>query len=169
MDVTNLSDVELGALLWLLSLPENHYHRLGGAKPLGFGSIKLTINWDKTDLRKGENWREFYSSLISISNSSLKDAETTIQSFKDAVADVYGNGESFEEVRFIKSFCCGCQGFNDNKPVHYPRKRQQPGQNPVPPHPEGKAFEWFVENERTGASKVSLPELWNETGLPLLP
>lgn len=162
MDVTNLSDVELGALLWLLSLPENHYHRLGGAKPLGFGSIKLTINWDKTDLRKGENWREFYSSLISISNSSLQDAETTIQPFKDAVADVYGNGESFEEVRFIKSFCCGCQGFNDNKPIHYPRTTKNP-------NPEGKAFEWFVANERTGRDakpSVSLPELWYETGLP---
>ena len=162
MDVTNLSDVELGALLWLLSLPENHYHRLGGAKPLGFGSIKLKINWDKTDLRKGENWREFYSSLISISNSSLQDAETTIQPFKDAVADVYGNGESFEEVRFIKSFCCGCQGFNDNKPIHYPRTTKNP-------NPEGKAFEWFVANERTGRDakpSVSLPELWYETGLP---
>lgn len=172
IDVTNLSNVELGALLWLLSLPENHYHRLGGAKPLGFGSIKLTINWDKTDIRKGENWREFYSSLDSSSNSSSKEAEVSIKLFQDTVTEVYGNGESFEEVRFIKSFCCGCKGFNDNKPVHYPRKRQQPGQNPVPPHPEGKAFEWFVANERTGRDakpSVSLPELWYETGLPLLP
>lgn len=162
IDVTNISNVELGALLWLLSLSENHYHRLGGGKPLGFGSIKLTINWDETDLRKGENWREFYSSLISIPNSSLQDAETTIQLFKDTVTEVYGNGASFEEVRFIKSFCCGCQGFNDNKPVHYPRITKHP-------NPEGKAFEWFVANERTGnpgGLKVSLPELWDETGLP---
>ncbi|MEA5619865.1 TIGR03986 family CRISPR-associated RAMP protein [Cronbergia sp. UHCC 0137] len=166
IDVNNLSDVELGALLWLLSLPENYYHRLGGAKPLGFGSVKLTIDWNKTDLRKGENWREFYSSLISIPNSSPKDAQTKIQIFKDTVAEVYGNGQSFEQVRFIKAFCYGCQGFNDNKPVHYPRKRQQQGQNPVPPHPDGEAFKWFVENERTGGSKVSLPALWDETGLP---
>jgi CRISPR-associated protein (TIGR03986 family) len=172
IDVTNLSNVELGALLWLLSLPENHYHRLGGGKPLGFGSVKLTINWDETDLRKGENWRKFYSSLISASNSSLREAEASIEIFKNAVNKIYGNGKSFEEVRFIQAFCCGCQGLNDNKPVHYPRKRLQPGQNPVPPHPEGKAFEWFVENERTGnpgGPKVSLPELWNDTGLPLLP
>ncbi|GCL38366.1 hypothetical protein SR1949_34800 [Sphaerospermopsis reniformis] len=169
IDVTNLSKVELGALLWLLSLPENHYHRLGGGKPLGFGSIKLSINWDKTDLRQGGSWRDFYSSLISIPNSSPREAEITIQAFKNAVTEVYSNGKSFEEVRFIKSFCCGCQGFNDNKPVHYPRKRLQPGQNPVPPHPEGKAFEWFVENERTGnpgGLKVSLLALWDETGLP---
>jgi len=164
IDVTNLSDVEIGALLWLLSLPENHYHRLGGAKPLGFGSVKLTVNWDKTELRKGENWREFYYSLCSTSNSSSTEAEASIQLFKDAVAEVYGNGKSFEEVHFIKSFCCEYQGFNDNKPVHYPRTTKNP-------NPEGKAFEWFVANERTGRDakpSVSLPELWNETGLPLL-
>ncbi|HLO86049.1 MAG TPA: TIGR03986 family CRISPR-associated RAMP protein, partial [Nostocaceae cyanobacterium] len=169
IDVTNLSDIELGALLWLLSLPENHYHRLGGGKPLGFGSIKLTIDWDKTDLRKGESWRNFYSSLISISNPSPREAETTIQTFKHTVAEVYGNGKFFEEVRFIQAFYCVCQGFQDNKPVHYPRKRQQPEQNFVPPHPDGEAFKWFIENERTGGAKVSLPELWNESGLPLLP
>jgi CRISPR-associated protein (TIGR03986 family) len=169
IDVTNLSDVELGALLWLLSLPENNYHRLGGGKPLGFGSVRLTINWDETDLRKGEAWRKFYSSLYSTSNSSPREAEGSIAIFKNAVTEAYSNGKSFEEVRFIQAFCCGCQGFNDNKPVHYPRKRQQPGQNPVPPNPEGKAFEWFVENERTSSPKVLLPALWDETGLPLLP
>lgn len=165
IDVTNLSDVELGALLWLLSLPENHYHRLGGGKPLGFGSVKLTINWDETDLRKGENWREFYSSLISSSNLSRREAEASIEIFKNAVNEIYGNGKSFEEVRFIQAFCCGCQGFNDNKPVHYPRTT-------TIPNPDGEGFDWFVKNERTGKSgglKVPLPELWQETGLPLLP
>ena len=169
IDVTNLSDIELGALLWLLSLPEGNYHRLGGGKPLGFGSAKLIINWDKTDLRKGEAWRDFYSSLTSVLNSSPRGAEAAIKVFKDTVAEVYGNSQSFEQIRFIQAFTCGCQGFSDNKPVHYPRKRQQQGQNPVPPHPDGETFKWFVENERIGTPgglKVSLPELWNETGLP---
>jgi len=171
IDITNLSYVELGALLWLLSLPENHYHRLGSGKPLGFGSIKLTINWNETDLRIGEDWRNFYSSLIPASNLSPRRAETSIQLFKDTVTQVYGKGQSFQEVRFIQAFCCGCKGFNDNKPVHYPRTRQYGAQNPVPPHPDGKAFEWFVENERIGnpgGLKVSLPALWNEIGLPYL-
>ncbi|NJR61344.1 MAG: TIGR03986 family CRISPR-associated RAMP protein [Cyanobacteria bacterium CRU_2_1] len=35
IDVTNLSSVELGALLWLLHLDEGQHHRLGGGKPLG--------------------------------------------------------------------------------------------------------------------------------------
>ncbi len=38
----NLSSIELGALLFALDLPENHYHKLGMGKPLGLGSIKIT-------------------------------------------------------------------------------------------------------------------------------
>ncbi len=37
----NLSEIELGALLFVLDLPDNCYHKLGLAKPLGFGSIKI--------------------------------------------------------------------------------------------------------------------------------
>jgi len=43
IDVINLSRVELGALFFLLKLPPDHYHRLGGGKPLGFGSVRLDI------------------------------------------------------------------------------------------------------------------------------
>jgi CRISPR-associated protein (TIGR03986 family) len=38
----NLTDVELGALLSALRLPDGHAHKLGMAKPLGMGSIRLT-------------------------------------------------------------------------------------------------------------------------------
>ncbi len=37
----NLSPVELGALLFVLKLPEDHYHKLGMGKPLGLGSVKI--------------------------------------------------------------------------------------------------------------------------------
>ncbi len=41
----NLSDVELGALLFALHLPEGLAHKLGIAKPLGLGSVyPLTLN-----------------------------------------------------------------------------------------------------------------------------
>ncbi|GAB4442124.1 MAG: TIGR03986 family CRISPR-associated RAMP protein [Anaerolineae bacterium] len=39
----NLSDVELGALLWALELPEGYRHKLGMGKPLGLGSVKITL------------------------------------------------------------------------------------------------------------------------------
>jgi CRISPR-associated protein (TIGR03986 family) len=167
IDVTNLSDVELGALLWLLTLPEDHYHRLGGGKPLGFGSVRLNIDWTETDLRKGKNWRDFYSSLFPVIQAEASTAENCIQRFKDAVSQAYGNGQSFERVSFIAAFCRSTKGFEDNLPIHYPRARQNGQTGPVPPHPEGKAFEWFVANERRD-NQISLSRLDSDRGLPLL-
>lgn len=59
--------VELGALLWLLDLPKEHYHRLGGGKPFGFGSVKLSIDSDKTKtvLKNGACYGKYYRSLLS--------------------------------------------------------------------------------------------------------
>lgn len=37
----NLTKEELGALLFVLDLPENHYHKIGMGKPLGLGSIEI--------------------------------------------------------------------------------------------------------------------------------
>lgn len=37
----NLSKEELGALLFVLDLPQNCYHKLGLAKPLGLGSVEI--------------------------------------------------------------------------------------------------------------------------------
>lgn len=73
IDVTNLSSVELGALLWLLELPVNHFHRLGGGKPLGFGSVSLAVNWEASDLRRGEDWRVFYNELDETKNPNRTD------------------------------------------------------------------------------------------------
>lgn len=56
--VHNLSKVELGALLWLLNLPKDHFFRLGSGKPLGFGSVRRLI--EVCDVRKGDRLRRRY-------------------------------------------------------------------------------------------------------------
>lgn len=153
----------MGALLLILDLPKNHYHRLGGGKPFGFGSVKLTIDWDKTDLRKGEDWKEYYSSLLKVDKPDATVAKASIGEFKQAVETSY-NGK-FEEVSFIKALLVATQGYSDKLPIHYPRLDIQP-------NPNGEAFKWFVENERTGNSgglKVALPMLANDGGLPRNP
>ncbi|MBN2092454.1 TIGR03986 family CRISPR-associated RAMP protein [candidate division KSB1 bacterium] len=38
----NLTDVELGALLFVLKLPDGCFHKIGMGKPLGLGSIEIT-------------------------------------------------------------------------------------------------------------------------------
>ena len=164
IDVTNLSDMELGGLLWLLSLPENYYHRLGGGKPFGFGSVSIEIDWDNTDLRKGSDWKEFYSSLLEVENPDLKRAEKAIATFKCEIGNFYGDG-NFEKVEFIKAFCQAAKGFADRKPTHYPRLT-------VKRNPDSKIFEWFVANEKTGrdgGQRRSLSSLAGDRGLPLNP
>jgi len=37
----NLTKEELGTLLFVLDLPENHYHKIGMGKPLGLGSVEI--------------------------------------------------------------------------------------------------------------------------------
>ena len=39
----NLTDEQLGALLFVLALPENCAHKLGMGKPLGLGSVKIQV------------------------------------------------------------------------------------------------------------------------------
>lgn len=45
--VDRLTETELGALFEALELPQEegnrHYHKLGGAKPYGFGTVKITV------------------------------------------------------------------------------------------------------------------------------
>ena len=178
--VTNLSSVELGALLWLLSLPPEHYHRLGGGKPLGFGSVRLEIAG--CDLRSGAAWRDYYSSL-SESPPPAFDGATVIASFKQAIVDAYGAGSTgndlnqrFQQVAFIAALLQAAKGFDDNLPIHYPRARQRdshgnPVPGAVPPHPEGKAYEWFVVNDRRGRDAdppAGLRDLAGDPGLPML-
>jgi CRISPR-associated protein (TIGR03986 family) len=157
IDVTNLSSVELGGLLWLLSLPEDHFHRLGGGKPFGFGSVSLNINWQNTDLRIGTSWREFYSNLSLVNAPDSDAVKKTIQVFQDEVGQVYR--DKFANVKFIKAFCQAAKGFDDNKPIHYPRLQEA----------QGESFEWFVSNESTQGMRISLPDLTKDRGLPYKP
>jgi len=158
--VTNLSKVEVGALLFLLKLPEGHFHRLGGGKPLGFGSVRLSVV--ECRLNTAELLRERYRVWADQcrSDNILEDA---ITAFKKAVLDAYGRDYgkgSFEKVSFVEAFLRACKGFEDQLPVHYPRVTRQPS-------PDGESFKWFVANERDGA-RFALRDLASDTGLPLL-
>ncbi|MEL6354785.1 MAG: TIGR03986 family CRISPR-associated RAMP protein [Cyanobacteria bacterium J06627_28] len=158
IDITNLSTVELGALLWLLTLPAEHFHRLGGGKPLGFGSVRLELDPAKTlDLRTGEQWKKFYSSLLPIETPPA-DIHESIAAFKTAVKTDYG--PTFEETDFIKAFLTMAKGFEDGLPTHYPRTQSQP-------EPKGEGFKWFVANEQVGkGGRLNLPLLTEDKGLP---
>jgi CRISPR-associated protein (TIGR03986 family) len=155
--VENLSLVELGALLWLLKLPEGHFLRLGGGRPLGFGSVRLDL--ESCDLRTPEGLKVWYSRWHG-DDAASDPRERAIEALKKAVLRAYGgNKRSFEEVPFIAAFLRACRGFDDRLPIHYPRVTPAPD-------PEGENYRWFVENERQG--RYALPDLVKDKGLPLL-
>jgi CRISPR-associated protein (TIGR03986 family) len=174
--VSNLSDVELGALLWLLSLPADHFHRLGSGKPLGFGSVRLAIR--RAHLRRGSLWESHYASLgqptdpdaLSIIRGPDDDQlRLVIERFKEAVDAAYGSpparreedlNSRFERVAFIEAFLRALRGHDDRLPIHYPRVDPRPD-------PAGENYRWFAQNERGG--RLSLPDLASDRGLPYRP
>jgi CRISPR-associated protein (TIGR03986 family) len=159
IDVVNLSDVELGALLYLLDLPTDHYHRLGGGKPFGFGSVRLEVDKNKTDLREGQNWREFYASLLPVKFSEQSTWESTTQKFEQAIVDSYK--KPFKKVPFVAAFEKASSGYSG--PVHYPRVTPQP-------QPNGESFEWFVKNDaQPNGRMLALTDLVMDRRLPLDP
>ena len=107
IDVTNLSRVELGALLFLLTLPPGHHHRLGGGKPLGFGSVRLEIADPRLPddqaasvwplgLYSGESQAEWFGSLshdpvsFRTTHGLQRDtAESLIGEFKRSVIEAF--------------------------------------------------------------------------------
>ncbi|NTW87852.1 MAG: TIGR03986 family CRISPR-associated RAMP protein [Desulfobulbaceae bacterium] len=163
--VTNLSKVELGALLYLLRLPENHFHRFGGGKPLGFGSVRLSVA--DCELTTGDTLRERYCSWISESNRN-NISDDTVAVFKDAVRRAYVQNHqgSFEQISFVKAFLHACKGFDDRLPIHYPRATDSG--NPGPPNPKGESFKWFVANDQKRAPNYALGDLAMDIGLPTL-
>ena len=154
IDVVNLSEVELGALLWLLSLPEGSFHRLGGGKPLGFGSVRLQVT--SLDLHSGTQWAQYYQAFDNDPVPSTQELQQkAIAAFQAAVVEAYGAGpdRAFETISFIKAFLNAAQGF-DGRPIHYPRATLAPNQ-------DGENFKWFGDHR-----KIPLPLLENDQGLP---
>jgi hypothetical protein len=93
--------MELGALLYLLSLDTGHFLRLGGGKPLGFGSVGITLA--QLDLADGQAIRKDLLSIQPVirgddagrlsapsPEASRTVAEGPIKAFKKAMKDACG-------------------------------------------------------------------------------
>ncbi|NJR61343.1 MAG: hypothetical protein HC769_22420 [Cyanobacteria bacterium CRU_2_1] len=115
------------------------------------------------DLRTGTDWKTFYASLTPSEKpetQSIEPLEILVESFQQAVEQAYN--APFQQVPFIAAFLRCAKGFEDGKPIHYPRVQAQP-------NPKGEGFEWFVANEKTSGKRLSLPKLVDDEGLPLNP
>ena len=174
--VQNLEPEEVGALLWLLTLPKKYYFRLGYGKPLGFGSVKIKI--DKTQcvngclpLGKRKDWKEYYASLDETLPATV-DKSCCIRKFKESMVAAYTDKkdlddqqleECFKALPFIKGFLQVLCGPETEAPIHYPRKESKPSS-------EAKSLEWFKANdsEKKGeeGGKLSLPDVTGKDTLP---
>ncbi len=166
IDFHNLAPLEIGALLWTLNLSgdEGCLFRLGYAKPLGFGSVKLSVEQiELMDLSAR------YNSLTESGWRSVTTSErgNWLASFETAMQRSYS--ESLRALPAIADLMALLTDPRSGQPahVHYPRIDPKPD-------PEGKNFEWFVANkvkstkpEKAGPNLLlELPE--SERGLPLL-
>ena len=177
IDVVNLSDAELGALLWLLDLNRDRdvgpggadrprCLRVGGGKSLGFGSVKVAVT--ALCLEIGNERKARYRELDPVPRASQRDPWSTVKAFRAAVEEGYG--EMADTTDFLKAFLRAAEGFADSHPIHYPRTRTAPadrgGFDPVPPAASGENFKWFQENERQDNRRLALEDLASDSGLP---
>lgn len=158
VDFKNLAPVELGALLWSLRL-EGWHHRIGYAKPLGFGSAQIEI-LGVSLLAPDVRYASFEESGWSDQDPQRIDA--WMAAFTKAMGSRYGAAfDQLANIRDLKALLATTPPL----PVHYPRPTQQP-------QPDGRQYEWFVGNKRGGQDpgpRIALPLAEDDVaGLPLI-
>ena len=160
--VQNLQPEEVGALLWLLSLPKGHYFKLGYGKPLGFGSVRLEVDNGVLPLGTGDDWKKYYATLDMAPPATLDEQQRNqcIQAFQASLEAAYNTNLSFDDLPFITDFLQILKGPIDDSPIHYPRLDRKPT-------PEGENFRWFTENEQN--FQDALPDVTDSEGLPYEP
>ena len=151
IDVCNLAREEIGAVLWLLSLPEDHFLRLGYGKPLGFGSVRAEVIAEETHLADGAEWAK------AIATGSLPDSDAHAWDWRSD----FENAARSANPDMLRSFLVAARGFPGYS-VHYPRcGHQAPGAS--------EHFKWFKANDAV-VNQHSLPDLQSpDPSLPILP
>lgn len=163
VDFENLAPLELGALLYALELEDGLVHRLGYARPLGFGSVRVTV--EKLEI---VDWQKRLGSIEPGAGWEAVDRETC-RIWKDKFIAEMQNlyGEAFAQALADLRALLG--ETPENLPIHYPR----PTERFDPNHPQ---YEWFVGNKRRAGRRgrglpdpVALPLASEDTsGLPLI-
>jgi CRISPR-associated protein (TIGR03986 family) len=144
VDFHNLTDYELGLLLYALELESDLRHKLGMGKPLGLGSVKITI--DKLLLINRE---ERYRAILSdgIRNEQEYKYKFIQNGFKKVQA-----GEQTDNIKVIEQAFNNLPYIQDLKvilafkdfyglEIKYPRARSKRDGKPY-------GYEWFQQNKK---------------------
>lgn len=153
VEFENLAPLELGALLYALELEEGMFHRLGYGKPLGFGSIKITVD----SLKTIDDWSKRLSSLDLEAGWSPADKTALKKNFLEEMRSMYH--EEFDNILVDLKMLLSAPR---DLPIHYPRPKQSLDND----HPQ---YEWFMGNKRRSVEGIALDLAKDDTkGLPLI-
>jgi CRISPR-associated protein (TIGR03986 family) len=169
VDFENLAPVELGALLWSLELEEGMHHRLGYGKPLGFGSVRVTVyTLEVLDPQRrfgtlhDDGWQTDLEKTRAEWQTDLEKTRAEwVKRFKEQMAAVYERWPSFDALPNIQDLKALTRE-PDSEVIHYPRLEAEPS-------PEGENFRWFVENKKRGSPHALDLAPQDKRGLPLNP
>lgn len=146
---SDLSDIELGSLLWLIELEGDMLHRLGYGKPFGYGQVKIKLDAIELDsLERFVTWSSNTQNIIS-------EKEQYINRFKEAMEESFS--AKFEEIIQIKDLKEILSPKINRKPIHYPK---------LSPNATGDHFKWFAKNKAGKRGYYqSLPYATEDKGL----
>lgn len=147
MHFENLSEIELGALLWSLSMDGMCYHRLGYAKPFGFGSVNISVQEVKI-LDSVQRYTQL--GLSGYRDYDKSQQEQSIKSFKDEMVKMY-DCKSFHDLPNIADILALLSINGSALPVHYPRpQRDLPSRKGREERDYVKMlhFNWFIGNKK---------------------
>jgi hypothetical protein len=156
----NLSRTELSALLWVLNLPADHHLKVGGGKPLGFGSVRVTVDEAASSLRSADYMRRRYLLKDSVAQSPPVIAELVTSFDRQLMA----------RLPAVRAAVLNAAAGFTGAPVHYPRFRSRGTASAGPPPPSSETYEWFQMNDATKGTGVgghALPATWGNP--PTLP
>ena len=147
IEFRNLNPVELGLLLWSIeTLPADgsnpaEHHRLGGAKPLGFGSVSLQLDERSSRVHDSESIRLAWKQL-----KSPKNMPEVFGIARSEATKVLNQNSSFPHYL---AYLSGYE--NEQVKVSYPRL------DITKTDPKG-ILQWFQENEKR-TNRKPLPSL----------
>ncbi len=134
----NLTNEELGALIWCLRLEEGMFNRLGYAKPLGLGSVKIEI-----EKLKIFDFSQRYKNLYEEEKVNQVDIDEYIKVFKNEFRKGYN--KEFEENDNIKDLKSLLSNHNKMIPIHYPvTKKPIVNNNQIQTTKKDENFRWFM-------------------------
>lgn len=170
IDFENLSDWELGLLLWTLELPdvEQGAHHLGLGKPLGLGTVTLKIKRIELIDRNVRYTRLFETGVTPYETVNLADQPFCdyVNAFKKVMAE-WNPGQTFDtlpNIQDLKVILSQRQPAHANRevmPISYPPGDPHAKRKPGDPHPRELHHLWFTVTKRWSEPLRTIQEIAN--------